>query len=147
MTLNCLGPHNTRHSAPLSLSRGRRWNALESPEPEQGEWDCYSNSLFQIEHRSGIDCDRENPALSVHFIFLLAIWTLLMLGSDVSILIFTLRSCNTGTIVQLCWTQYYVNESSCPRDHILFKRNQYPQATRPNQPSIGIIFQALIRRS
>ena len=33
-----------------------------------GELDCYSNSLFQIEHRSGIDSDREPAAaqLSVH---------------------------------------------------------------------------------
>ena len=144
MTLNCLGPHNTRHPAPLS--RGRRWNALESPEPEQENGIVIQIRYFKLNIGAELTVTG-SPALSVHFIFLLAIWTLLMLGSDVSILTFTLRYCNTGTIVQLCWTQYYVNESSCPRDHILFKRNQYPQATRPNQPSIGIIFQALIRRS
>ena len=122
MTLNCLCAHNTGHQR-----RSRRWNALESPELRRragflfkftiSNWTSERNWVWQ-----GARC-------SVHFLFLLAIWTLLMLGSDVSVVIFTLRYGNTGTIVQLCWTQYYVNESSCPRDHILFKRNQYHQAT------------------
>ena len=129
MTLN-VSALTTRVSL---LSRGRRWNALESPEPGPrrrigllfkfviSNWTSERNWLWQGACSSSALCT---------FIFLLTIWTLLMLGSDVSILIFTLRYCNTGTIVQLCWTQYYENESSCPGDHILSKRNQYHQATR-----------------
>ena len=130
MTLN-VSALTTRSRLSL-LSRGRRWNALESPEPRPrrrigllfkfviSNWTSERNWVWQ----------RACSSALCTFILLLAIWTLLMLGSDVSILIFTLRYCNTGTIVQLCWTQYYENESSCPGDHILSKRNQYHQATR-----------------
>ena len=100
MTLNCLGPHNTRHSAPLSPEAGGEMlSSHRSRSKENG-------IVIQIRYfKLNIGAELTvtgSPALSVHFIFLLAIWTLLMLGSDVSILIFTLRSCNTGTIVQLC---------------------------------------------
>ena len=74
MTLNCLGAHNTGHQR-----RSRRWNALESPELRRragllfkfsiSNWTSERNWVWQ-----GAQC-------SVHFLFLLAIWTLLMPGS------------------------------------------------------------------
>ena len=68
---------------------------------------CYSNSLFQIKLRSGIDSAKDTLP---RFIFTTN--PLPLSGELNTELISTLWYCSTGTIVQFCRTQYHVNEAA-----------------------------------
>ena len=101
MALNCLGAHNTRQRpGPPEQEPEVKCSRVTGAEEES--WIVIQIQHFKLNIGAELGLTGQGARCSVHSLFLLAIWTLLMPGSDVSVLIFTLRYGSVGTIVQLC---------------------------------------------